>query len=175
MVGALSCFVLDTAFFAYETMIQKDMTKLLIIGLVFKLFIIAIMSIGVFYGYIGKRIEGDESSAETPDFKYVNKNFSNELATQKRKITFEREKSFINSYIYLQLILDGQTKHYLKNGETYEIETDANQHNLLVVCHFENVKPIMKKIPIGKDNDSYILEIERKFPFKKAITIHKKQ
>ena len=174
MMGALFCYVFDTGFFAYETMIQKNMIKLLIVGLLFKLFIIVIMSIGVFYGYIGKRIEEDESGSETPDFKYINKKFSNELAIQKRIITFERRKSFINSYIYLQLILDGKTKYYLKNGESYEMETDANQHNLLVVCHFENIEPIMKKIPMGDEGDSYIIKIERKFPFKKSITIHKK-
>ena len=131
MLGALVYFTLDTFLFVREIFYQ-NWTKMLVVGLLFKLFIIFIMSVSIFYGFIGKRIE-DDDSGEVPDVKYISKKFSNDLTNKKRTISIGRDKSFINSYVYIQLILDGKTVCYLKNGDVYEMELDANQHVLMLV------------------------------------------
>ncbi len=172
MIGALIYFILDTSLFAYE-IINQNWFKMLIIGLIYKIIIIIIMIIAVCYGFIGMRIENSGRSMP-PNIKYVGKNFSNELASQKRIIKFERNKSFSNSHIFLQLVLDNKTVGYLKDGEAFEMEIDANEHTIIVISHFANIKPIKRIIPVGNDSNSYTIKIERKRLLFKKIEIYKK-
>ena len=171
MVGALFYFLIDTTLFAYETAAQ-GWWKMLIVGLAFKLILIITMIIAIIYGFIGKRIENSEAS-EVPDIKFLDRELYDELSAQKRTVQFERNKSFVNSHIYLQLILDGKTVCYLKDGETQEIEIDANKHALVVLSHFANIKPIKRIILVGNENNSYTIKIERKFLIFKSMEIYK--
>ena len=173
MIVALTCYAIDTALYI-AIFAVSNVTTISIIGMVFKLLLFAILLTSIFYGYIGKRIEYDEEDTEIPDLKFIYEDFSYDLVNKKRIIKFERENSFINSYIYIQLILDGKTVCYLKNGDVYETEIDANKHTLMLICHFENIEPITRMIPIGTESNAYIVKINRKFILPKSIEIYKK-
>lgn len=151
----------------------RGQVAILIIGLIFKLLIVTALAFATKYGIIGLRIENSGKSF-APDIKYVNKSFSTELAEKKRIITFERGKSFFNSHIYLQIVIDGNTFGYLKDGESIEVETDANQHTLYIVSHFEEIKTIRRAIPMGEENNNYLVTIEKEKKSPKRLEIYKK-
>ncbi|MBQ4510764.1 MAG: hypothetical protein II984_08575 [Clostridia bacterium] len=171
MIGALSYFILDTCLFTYEIAIQ-NWTKMLVVGLIYKIILITIMIIAVIYGFIGMRIEGSGRS-KPPNIKFSKETFSHELALQKRIITLERNKSFLNSHIYFQIVLDNKTVGYMKNGEKIEIEMDANEHTVMIISHFANIKAIKRSIPIGTESNSYTIKIEKKNLFVKKIAIYR--
>ena len=174
MVIAFGYFSVDTILYIIGMIINiKEDTALLIIGLIFKLLILAVIALATKYGFIGLQIESSGHSF-APDIKYVSKNFSTELTGKNRVITLERDKSFFNSHIYLQIVVDGNTVGYLKDGEAMDIETDANQHTLYIISHFAEIMAIKRVIPIGEENNSYLVAIEKEKRFSKKLEIYKK-
>ena len=172
MVGALGYIIIDTVIFTIE-MVGQNRPKMLIAGLVVKILLIAILSISLHYGILGYSIENTEGN-HSPAMKFLDPNYSEKLVNIKRKVTFVRSKSFLNSYIYLQIIIDGKTLCYLKDNETQIVEIDANQHILTVVPHFEKTKRVKVAIPSGQENQTIVASIKNKNVFSKEIIIYKK-
>ena len=55
-----------------------------------------------------------------------------------------------------------------------EVEVDANQHTLYIVSHFAEIKTIRRSIPIGEENNSYLVTIEKEKKSPKKLEIYKK-
>ncbi|MBO5356545.1 MAG: hypothetical protein J6A95_02145 [Clostridia bacterium] len=170
MICAVAYLSIDLFLFAAD-MVFYDQIYLLILGGAFKMLLIISMLIGLYYGFIGRRIEEDEENA--PNAKFFNTtNYNEELAKNTRKIIIKREKSLLNDYIYLQCYLDNNHNCYLKNGDMQEITIDGNAHKITIVAHFERVKPRKIKIPEGNENKTYVFSIKRKKFIFKLIEIN---
>ena len=173
--ATLIIFLIDTAVFVVDA-IFNGRTLLLVVGLVFRLLFIIVLLIGVRYAIIGFAIEQEEDEEQTiPNVKYINPDYKEELKNKNRKIILRREKNLLNSYIYLECLLDGHSVGYLKDNDALEIEADANSHFLLFVAYFETIQPIEVKIGESKSDIACDVFIQNKKLFKKAIEISKGQ
>lgn len=172
MVGAVGYILLDTVIFAID-MINQYRPLMLTAGLIVKIICISALILSIHYAFLGYSIANTEEP-NVPAMKFLNSNYSENLVNKKRYVNFERIKSFINSYIYLQVVVDGKTVCYLKDNESKKIEIDANQHMLIIIPHFEKIKGIKRIIPIGEDDSDYSISIRKKSIFSKQIEIYKK-
>lgn len=171
MVGALGYIFLDTVIFAID-MINQYRPLMLTAGLIVKVIIILILSLSIYYAFLGYSIQYTEEP-NSPALKFIDSNYSEKLVNKKRYVNFERTKSFINSYIYLQVVIDGKTVCYLKDNETKKIEIDANQHMLIIIPHYERINYIKRIIPSGEEESNYVVSIQKKSIFSKQIEIYK--
>lgn len=171
----LALFFIDTALFAVDAIINVRIPHL-VVGSIFRLCFIIILLIGIRYALVGYAIEQEEDEEQTiPNVKYINPNYKEELKDKSRKIILRREKNLLNSYIYLECLLDGHTVGYLKDNDTLEIEADANSHFMLFVAYFETIQPIEVKIGESKSDIACDVFIQNKKLFKKTIEITKGQ
>jgi len=169
-IFAVSYYVFDSALFAYDNIILYEMNNL-IAGSLIRAAFLAIMLVGLYYGFLGRSIEYTEEAA--PDTKYTNKSYSQELAQVERKITIKREKSLVGFYVYTQCFLDYNSVCYLKNGDMYEITLDGNFHRITLVSHYEKIKTKKIDIPEGRENESYTISFKRKKLILKSLQIKK--
>lgn len=171
LIGALAYYLFDSYLYLHDT-IYFNAKGYFAVGLIYRIVFVIAMLVGIYYGVIGRKIEmyvDDEEIA--PDIRFTNKDFSRELSLNRRTIKFKRSKEFLNSYIYLQIVVDDRHKCYLLNGEEQEIILDGNTHRIKVISHFASIRSVYIKLPQGNEDKSYMLSFETKFLFLKKLIV----
>ncbi len=168
LIGATVYFSVDMIFYILTTM---NALNLLAVGTAFRLFILASLIIGVIFGrnaVFSQINEDDVASA-----KFINKDFSSELAKSSREIVITRRKRLLGSHISLRCLIDGNEIGVLKAGDEARATTDGNSHVLEIVALYSayNAYSILN-IPEGDNSASYTLDLDAKTIFSRPeITI----
>lgn len=167
MIGALCYYTVDSLLFAYESYYIRS-TEFFVVGVIFKAIVIIGLIMGVYYGFVGREIElfADKEEVDLePDIRFTDFTFSYDLTEINRTVTFTREKSFIMSYIYIEVIIDGRHCAYLKSGESATVELDGNRHLIEIVSRYALIKTYAIDLPQGNESKDYNIAIN----FNKAI------
>ncbi len=170
---SLVVFLIDTVMFVFDAYIYRRIPQL-VVGLILRALFVVSLLIGIRYALIGYAIEQEEDEEQTiPNVKYINPYYKEELKDKSRKIILRREKDLLNSYIYLECLLDGHTVGFLKNNESLEIEADANSHFLLFVAYYETILPVEIKVGESEADIACNVSIQKQKMFRKTIEITK--
>jgi hypothetical protein len=130
---------------------------------------------GLYHGIIGQGIEvsiEEEDEEVIPDLKYKKIKYSSELAGINRQIKIIWQKKWYGNHIFMQFYLDDNHFGYLKNNDELIINTDANEHIITIVGHYDKVRPLQIVISAGNKNETYNVGIAPRKLILKEICVY---
>ena len=177
MVANLLIYLFSTAIFVLDTFRYRSLIYL-IVGLIYAVAYIFILLMGLYHGIIGRGIEAsieEEDEEVIPDLKYQNPKYSSELAEINRQIKIKWKKKWYGNHIFMQFYIDGNHFGYLKNGDELTINADANEHMIIIVGHYDKVRPLQIIVPAGKKNEIYNVGIAPRKLILKEICVYNRE
>ena len=177
MVANLLIYLFSTAIFVLDTFRYRSLIYL-IVGLIYAVAYIFILLMGLYHGIIGQGIEAsieEEDEEVIPDLKYQNPKYSSELAEINRKIKIKWKKKWYGNHIFMQFYIDDNHFGYLKNGDELTINADANEHMIIIVGHYDKVRPLQIIVPAGKKNEIYNVGIASRNLIFKEICVYNRE
>lgn len=174
MVINLLIYLFSTAIFVLDTFRYRSLTYL-VVGLIYAGAYVFVLLMGLYHGIIGQGIEvsiEEEDEEVIPDLKYKKIKYSSELAGINRQIKIIWQKKWYGNHIFMQFYLDDNHFGYLKNNDELIINTDANEHIITIVGHYDKVRPLQIVISAGNKNETYNVGIASRKLILKEICVY---
>ncbi len=168
MIAALVLFSLDSVLFLLDFIMLLTVGEYsFIYDLIIRILALVSLIMAVKYGMEAKRLESAAEAAPAP---LATDDAAAEIAaTTVRRITVSRKKSFAGMAAKFECLLDGQPVAVLKNGETAELTTDGNAHELVIKASGTLVVGGIT-VPAGAESKTYHAALKAGF-FTNSISV----